>query len=168
GPQGPQGVAGPQGTPGPAGVQGPQGVAGPPGAQGPPGQTGQTGPQGPVGPQGPAGPCTAIDSLMDQNSQEFAVALKNTKTYIGRRGRVAGGGLGDFAWLDLTTTPAAPNVPRNYPTGVCDVSMTLQGNDVNVYAITTGGVLYRTHCDINGMVPLVCDEAWLAVQAPLP
>ncbi|MER7762046.1 hypothetical protein [Streptomyces sp. NPDC097619] len=100
---------------------------------------------------------------MDQNSQEFTVALKNTKTYIGRRGRVMGGGFGNYDWIDLTVAPVT-----GYPSGVCDVSMTLQGNDVFVYAMTTGGVLHRTHCDINGMVPLVCDEAWAAVVNPVP
>ncbi|MFJ7159349.1 hypothetical protein ACIQUQ_30985 [Streptomyces sp. NPDC101118] len=71
------------------------------------------------------------------------------------------GQLGDITWLNLSNN-------QGYPTNVCDVSVNQHDNDVYVYAITTAGVVWRTHCAINGPVPVVCNEEWDDVSAPLP
>ncbi|MFI8099494.1 hypothetical protein [Streptomyces sp. NPDC086023] len=95
------------------------------------------------------------------NSQEFVAALNEQgNTYLGHRARGMGG-FGNLTWLNLSNN-------QDYPRNVCDVSAGLQGNDLYVYAITTGGVVWRTHCTINGPVPVTCIEAWDDVQAPLP
>ncbi|MFD7033986.1 hypothetical protein ACFWAR_38765 [Streptomyces sp. NPDC059917] len=167
GPQGQQGPAGPagppgrQGLPGFPGAGGPQGLAGPPGLQGPPGPRGPVGPLGPVGPQGitgPMGPCRAVDSQMPNNSEEFALVLKDSKTYLGRRGRDETGAWGEFAWTDLTVAPVT-----GYPANVCAVSLAINGNDLKIKALTEDGTLYHTHCETNGRT-VNCRAAWAAVS----
>ncbi|WP_424210684.1 hypothetical protein ACN20G_00515 [Streptomyces sp. BI20] len=160
GPAGPAGPAGAQGVAGLPGSGGPQGVAGPAGRQGPPGPTGPQGPLGPVGPQGvmgPMGPCTAVDSQMPNNAEEFALVLKDDRTWIGRRSRDMAGVWGDFVWTDLSAAPVT-----GYPSQVCAISLAIQGNDVKIKAMTKAGVLYHTHCETNGRA-VTCDAPWAPV-----
>ncbi|WP_204357945.1 hypothetical protein [Streptomyces sp. ICC1] len=170
GSQGQQGAAGPagppgaQGLPGLPGTAGPQGFAGPPGRQGaagPVGTGGALGPLGPVGPQGrpgPQGPCASVDNQMPNNSEEFALVLKDGKTHLGRRTRDMAGFWGDFTWTDLTVAPVT-----GYPADVCSVALAIQGNDVKVKALTKTGTLYHTHCETNGRA-VTCNAPWAPVN----
>lgn len=99
GPMGPTGATGPTGPQGSVGATGPTGPMGPMGLQGPTGPTGATGPQGPTGPTGPTGATGATGPTGPQ----------------GPAGLNGGG------------TFFSENGTYTVPSGVTDVSVTLQG-----------------------------------------
>lgn len=113
---------------------------------------------GPQGVPGPIGPCASVDNQMPNNSEEFALVLKEGKTYLGRRTRDMTGQWGDFAWTDLTVAPVT-----GYPADVCTVALAIHGNDVKVKAVTKTGTLYHTHCVTNGR-GVICDAPWAPVH----
>lgn len=95
---------------------------------------------------------------MPNNSEEFALVLKEGKAYLGRRTRDMAGQRGDFAWTGLTAAPVT-----GCPADVCTVVLAVHGNGVKVEAVTKTGTLCPTHCGTNRRA-VSCDVPWAAVH----
>lgn len=68
--------------------------------------------------------------------------------------------MGPYTWVNLSGNTDYPGP------SVCGVGVSTQGNDLWVQVLTTGGQVWQTHCNVQGMT-LTCTEAWVQ-QTPLP
>ncbi|CAL9600553.1 hypothetical protein SUDANB105_05414 [Streptomyces sp. enrichment culture] len=114
--------------------------------------------KGEQGPPGPPGPCVSIDSYNRDSQQFTGVVDPDGDISVGSRSLQPTPGA--YTWSDLSDNPNAPGNP-------CDITVTVQGNTLNVQVITTTGRVVETFCDVPG-TDLVCTSPWTAVTPQPP
>ncbi|WP_454328617.1 hypothetical protein [Streptomyces glaucescens] len=116
------------------------------------------GEQGPPGPPGPPGPCVAIDSTNRGSQQYTGVIAPDGDITVGTRSLQPNPGA--YTWSPLSDNQSAPQ-------NACDVTVTVQGNTLNVQVITTAGTVVETFCNVPGN-QLQCPAPWTPVTPQPP
>ncbi|MFI2505091.1 hypothetical protein [Streptomyces sp. NPDC018972] len=119
---------------------------------------GEQGPPGPPGPPGPAGPCVSIDSYNRGSQQYTGVINPDREISVGTRSLQPSPGA--YTWSNLSDN-------QNAPTNGCSITVSEQGNTLNVQVITTTGTVVETFCSAPGN-QLVCTSPWTAVNPQPP
>ncbi|MGY1582608.1 hypothetical protein [Streptomyces sp. MN13] len=110
--------------------------------------------------QGPRPPvsCVSIDSDNRGSQQYTGVIDPDSDISVGTRDLQPNPGA--YTWSDLSDNQGAPE-------NACDITVTVQGNTLNVQVITTTGTVLETFCNVPGN-QLVCNAPWTAVNPQPP
>ncbi|MGV9883985.1 hypothetical protein [Streptomyces sp. NPDC003006] len=92
--------------------------------------------------------CQAIDSHAPNKNEEHTVAISDGHAYAGAWDKKAK----NVVWQKLSDN-------EGYPTRACDITLSEQGRNVWIKAITTDGHVYETSCTSPGK-KLICDKGW--------
>ncbi|MET9957138.1 hypothetical protein ABZ135_37060 [Streptomyces sp. NPDC006339] len=92
--------------------------------------------------------CQAIDSFAPNGNEEHTVALSGGRAYAGAWDKEAK----NVRWQELSDN-------GGYPARACDITLSEQGENVWIKAITTDGHVYETSCVSPGD-KLICDKPW--------
>ncbi|MEU5524321.1 hypothetical protein ACIQCD_00865 [Streptomyces sp. NPDC093250] len=100
----------------------------------------------------------SIDSYNRGSQQYTGVINPDSEIRVGTRSLQANVGM--YTWTDLSDNVRAPM-------NACTITVTEQGNTLNVQVITTTGAVVETFCSVPGN-QLVCNDPWTAVVPQPP
>ncbi|WP_051767222.1 hypothetical protein [Streptomyces sp. NRRL S-37] len=100
----------------------------------------------------------SIDSYNRGSQQYTGVINPDSDIRVGTRDLQADPA--PYTWSDLSDNQDAP-------TNACSITVTEQGNTLNVQVITTTGTVVETFCSVPGN-QLVCNDPWTPVTPQPP